>query len=101
MAKECTNCSSEQQEFPSHEKEISRMNRAIGQMEGVKKMITDRRYCPDILIQLKAIHSAIKSIEKNILQSHVESCVANSLANKDEKEQKIKEIIALLDKFQS
>ncbi|MFV0625779.1 MAG: metal-sensitive transcriptional regulator [Alphaproteobacteria bacterium] len=88
-------------EYPSHQKEISRLNRAIGQMEGVKKMIENRRYCPEILIQLKAIRSAIKSVESNILKAHLESCVAHSFENEADRTQKINEIKDLLDKFQS
>ena len=34
---------------PCHSKEISRINRAIGQLEGIKRMISDDRYCIDIL----------------------------------------------------
>ncbi|MDR1476605.1 MAG: metal-sensitive transcriptional regulator, partial [Rickettsiales bacterium] len=30
--------------YPSHEKELGRLNRALGQIEGVKKMIEARRY---------------------------------------------------------
>ena len=42
-------------ENPSHKQEIPRINRAIGQLEGIKKMIEEQRYCPDIIIQLKAV----------------------------------------------
>ncbi len=86
---------------PSHKKEIPRLNRAIGQMEGVKRMIEEQRYCPEILIQLKAIRSAIKSVESNILKSHLECCVSDTFSNKEESQKKIMEIKDLLDKFQS
>lgn len=87
--------------YPSHKKEISRINRVIGQMEGVKKMIENHRYCPDILIQLKAVRSAIKSIEGNVLKTHLESCVADSFLDVEKRDEKISEIKELLDKFQS
>lgn len=86
---------------PSHQKELSRLNRISGQLEGVKKMIEDCRYCPEILIQLKAVRSAIKSVESNILKTHLEHCVAHSFENEHERDQKIKEIKDLLDRFQS
>lgn len=84
----------------NHKNEIPRLNRAIGQLEGIKKMIEEQRYCPDILIQLKAVRSAIKSVEKNILASHLEHCVAESFGNSEDAKKKIMEIKSLLDKMQ-
>ena len=87
--------------YPSHEKELGRLNRALCQIEVVKKMIEARRYCPEILIQLKAVRSAIKTIESNILKSYLSSCVDESFANGRERDNKIDEIKDLLDRFQS
>ncbi|MDR2770139.1 MAG: metal-sensitive transcriptional regulator [Rickettsiales bacterium] len=86
---------------PSHEKELARLNRAIGQLEGVKKMISERRYCPDILMLLKGARAAVKAIESNILQRHLESCVANSFTDESDRDKKIGEIKELLDRFQN
>ena len=83
---------------PSHKHQIPRLNRAIGQLEGIKKMIEEQRYCPDIIIQLKAVRSAIKSVEMNILKTHLETCVTDSFSDKEDAHQKIEEIINLLDK---
>ena len=86
---------------PCHKHEIPRLNRAIGQLEGIKKMIEEQRYCPDIIIQLKAVRSAIKHIESNILKTHLEDCVASSFADSEDAKQKIMEIKNLLDKMQN
>jgi DNA-binding FrmR family transcriptional regulator len=88
------------EENPSHEKEISRLNRATGQLEGVKKMIAERRYCPEILALLKGVRSALKIVESNILKRHLELCVADSFANAKERDKKISEIKEMLDRFQ-
>lgn len=84
---------------PSHEKELSRLNRIIGQLEGIKKMIEGKRYCPDILIQLRAVRSAVKAVEGNILKTHLQSCVSQSFASENEREQKIEELKQLFDRF--
>ena len=64
MKKEFTNdMNIKKSENPSHKHEIPRLNRAIGQLEGIKKMIEEQRYCPDIIVQLKAVRSAIKHVE--------------------------------------
>lgn len=85
---------------PSHLKELPRINRALGQLVGVKKMIEENRYCPDILIQLKAIRSAIRAIESNILKTHLQSCVAQSFGSEKERNQKIEELKTLFDRFE-
>ena len=92
-------CECSEPHNPSHLKELPRLNRALGQLEGVKKMIEENRYCPDILIQLKAIRSAIRAVESNILKTHLQFCVAQSFASDEERDQKIEELKTLLDRF--
>lgn len=85
-------------QHPDHSDEMSRLNRISGQVEGVKKMIEEQRYCPDIITQLRAIQSATKSIEANILRRHLEACVKDAFAN-DDSEEKIDELIKLFKKL--
>lgn len=82
-----------------HSDNIPRLNRILGQVEGIKKMIDDKRYCTDILMQLRAIRSAIKSVESNILQKHLHLCVAQSFNSDKEKDKKIEELKMLFDKY--
>lgn len=85
---------------PDHSKEAVKLKRVKGQLEGVLKMIEDRRYCPDILIQVRAAKSAIQAIEHSILKSHLASCVSEALHEKNEEKanQKIGEIIELIER---
>ena len=76
---------------------LSRINRILGQMTGVKKMIEEDRYCGDILIQLSAIEKSIKSLASVILDNHMHSCVVNGIKNGDTK--KIDEIVELFKRF--
>lgn len=57
----------------------NRMNRMIGQMNGIKKMLDDGRYCGDILIQTAAVQSALQAFGYTILQEHINTCVAEKL----------------------
>lgn len=94
----CIDCGVEgaDAKYPNHEKEIKRINRIAGQLEGIKRMIGERRYCPEILIQTQAVTSAIRSLEASILEKHIESCVATALAAKGKaRQEKINELIAL------
>ena len=62
---------------------IARINRIKGQMEGVKRMVEDSRYCADILIQLSAIDKSVKSLAAVILDNHLHTCVVNDIKKDD------------------
>lgn len=56
-----------------------RLNRIIGQLNGVKGMIDDNRYCGDVLVQLCAAESALRSVSCKILENHMETCVVEQV----------------------
>lgn len=94
------NCCEEKKVIRSEEDKknlINRINRILGQVDGVKKMIENDRYCPDILIQLASIEKSIKSLSSIILDNHMHSCVLKGI--KDGDESKIDEIIDLFRRF--
>lgn len=74
-----------------------RLNRVIGQLNGVKSMIDDNRYCGDVLIQLAAAESAIRSISSVILQDHLETCVTDRVRRGDDSV--IDETMKLIKRF--
>lgn len=77
---------------------ITRINKLIGQMNGIKKMIEDDRYCDDILIQLSAIDKSIKSLANVILDNHMHTCLIENIENGNY--EVINEIIDLFKRFQ-
>ena len=87
---------------PSHKGQTSRLNRIAGQINGVKTMIVEERYCPEILTQLRAVRSAIKSLEADMLRTHLNHCVTNDLSGKDpaKKEKTIEELVQLFKTFE-
>jgi len=86
---------------PCHKAEIKKLNRIAGQVEGVKRMIDEGRYCPEILAQLKAVRSAVRTVEAQVLETHLQHCVAEAVASGNEKEtqQKIDEIKDLFKRY--
>ncbi|NBX03013.1 MAG: transcriptional regulator [Alphaproteobacteria bacterium] len=74
--------------------EMKRLNRVAGQLEGVRKMLDERRSLGEILAQCKAVHSALRSIENRILKSHLENVLDEvaKLEKKKSREQKVAEI---------
>ncbi|MFC4768616.1 metal-sensitive transcriptional regulator [Effusibacillus consociatus] len=62
---------------------ISRLNRIEGQIRGVKGMIEKDTYCDDVLNQIAAIQSALNSVGKLLLTSHMKSCVVERIQEGD------------------
>ena len=56
-----------------------RLNRAIGQLNGVKAMLDDNRYCGDILTQLAAAESAVHRVSEMLLANHMQTCVIEQI----------------------
>ncbi len=100
MASSTEHCGECTQGHPDHSKQLHRINRIIGQLEGVKRMIAERRYCPDILTQTRAISSALRSLEGSILELHLASCVKGAIESEEGyAEEKIEELVALFKKY--
>lgn len=73
-----------------HKKQLTRINRIEGQVRGIKTMIENEKYCMDILTQIKAIRSALKGLELDILDRHAHHCLMAAVSSGSEKEAKIK-----------
>ena len=98
MIKNGNGYSHSQSGHPDHSVHLKRFSRVKGQIEGIEKMIADRRYCPDIINQVKAASAALKAIEAEILKSHLRGCVKSAFNANDpfESEEKIQEIIKMV-----
>lgn len=70
-------------DHPCHSESLPRLKRAQGQLEGIVNMIDDGRYCPDIIIQIRAVTSALKAIEGQIIERHLRGCIQNAIKSKN------------------
>lgn len=61
-----------------------RLNRAIGQLNGVRGMIDDNRYCGDVLTQLAAAERAVHTVSAMLLKDHLETCVIERVRRGDD-----------------
>jgi Uncharacterized protein conserved in bacteria len=59
----------------------NRLNRIIGQLNGIKSMLDDNRYCGDVLTQVAAVESALQSVGYIILRNHFDTCVVEEVRN--------------------
>ncbi len=86
---------------PSHKEHLGKLNRALGQIEAVKRMIDEERYCVDIMTQIRAARNALKAVELSILETHMKSCLDKACScSHSEQNKKIEEIMALLKKYE-
>ncbi|MGC8464221.1 MAG: metal-sensitive transcriptional regulator [Acidimicrobiales bacterium] len=63
---------------------VKRMRRIEGQARGIERMITEDRYCIDILTQVAAVTTALEAVAEIILDDHVNHCVRHALTSGDE-----------------
>ena len=85
----------------SHENQLVRLKKVEGQVRGIQTMIEERRYCMDILSQIRAVTGAMRKIESGIIASHLQNCVNDAITSNNSKEAavKIKEITSLFEKM--
>lgn len=76
---------------------INRLNRIEGQVRGVKGMIENDTYCTDILVQVSAITAALNAFNKELMASHIRTCVAEDIRRGDDST--IEELVATLQKL--
>lgn len=76
-------CCCHQKATPRDGKELkqlkNRLNRMVGQLNGIGKMLDENRYCGDILTQVAAVESALQAFGYLILQDHMETCVVEEI----------------------
>ena len=86
---------------PKKDEHVKRLHRIEGQVRGIEGMVLDDRYCIDILTQISAVSTALESLALEILDDHVNHCVAGALASGDaaEAETKSKELLEAVHRF--
>lgn len=81
MENECCCCSKRKKERSPEEYKclMNRLCRIEGQIKGIKNMLENDAYCPDILIQVSAVNAALNSFNKVLLANHLKSCVIEDI----------------------
>ena len=97
--KKCCCCSQRKKERTPEEytKLIHRLNRIEGQIRGIRGMVENNAYCPDILMQSAAVTAAMNAFNKELLASHIRTCVAQDI--RDGKDEATEELVATLQKL--
>ena len=77
---------------------INRLSRIEGHVRAIKRMIEEDKPCPDVLIQLAAVRSAVKKTAQVVLEDHIESCLGQA-AVKGDVSHEWKSLKEALDKY--
>ena len=76
---------------------VNRLNRSEGQVRGIKGMLEKDAYCTDILVQVAAVNAALNAFSKELLASHIRTCVAQDI--RDGKDEVIDDLVKTLQKL--
>ncbi len=82
MSENCPHCQKKKERSQGERRKlINRLSRVSGQINGIKRMVENDAYCPDILVQVAAVNAALNSFNKELLAEHIRTCVADNIKN--------------------
>ena len=94
---ECCCCKSTDRPEDERKKLANRLSRIEGQIRGLKGMLEKDSYCVDILTQSAAVSAALNAFNRELLSSHIHSCVVRDIRNGDDTT--ADELVTLLHKM--
>lgn len=93
----CTTNRTKERPEKEYKSLMHRLNRIEGQIRGLKGMVEKNIYCTDILIQVAAVGAALNAFNKELLASHIRTCVVQDI--RDGKDGTIDELVATIQKL--
>ena len=84
----------------THEETLKRIGRIAGQVQGIRRMVEDKKYCIEIITQIQAARSALRAVELQILKKHMDHCVRDAFASGSpaEADRKMDELLRVMKK---
>lgn len=97
--KKCRGNDSKKTERSAEQKRslLNRLRRIEGQVRGIQALIENDAYCNDVLIQSAAVNAAVSAFNRELLASHIRTCVARDIRNG--KDEVIDELMQTLQKL--
>ncbi|KXS42898.1 MAG: hypothetical protein AWU54_1175 [Candidatus Frackibacter sp. T328-2] len=78
---------------------ITRLRRIEGQVRGLQRMVDEEKYCVDVLTQIAAARAALNKVGMSILEDHTHGCVTKAVADDDQGDEIIDELMDVIFKF--
>lgn len=95
MEHECCKKTSRSEE--ERKKLVNRLSRIEGQIRGLKGMVESDVYCNDILVQSAAVTAAVNAFNKELLASHIRSCVVRDI--QEGRDEVVDELVGTIQKL--
>jgi len=61
------------------ERSLKRLRQIEGQVRGLQKMVTEERYCADIMTQISAVQAALRAVGRELMRNHLEHCATKAI----------------------
>ncbi|MDO4794273.1 MAG: metal-sensitive transcriptional regulator [Filifactor alocis] len=91
-----------QKSVPKSEDEIklliNRLKRIEGQIRGIQNMVTEDRYCIDILTQVSSVVSALENVNLLLLERHTKKCMKQAYRN-DREDEAVEELMDVIKRM--
>lgn len=97
MENNCCNVQTKFRDEKEKEMLLKHLNRINGQINGIKQMVEDSRYCDDILMQVTAANNSLKSLGLTLLENHLHTCVIDKIKNGED--EVIDELMKTIERF--
>src|SRR5438093_2982323 len=60
-----------------------RLSRISGQVEGLRRMVDEGRYCIEVLNQAASVQEAVRGFSRAVMHNYLESCATSALRSAD------------------
>lgn len=97
MSNECCCHKTKHRSEEEYKSLLNRLSRIEGQVRGIRKMVETDTYCTDILTQVSAVQAALNAFNRELLASHIRTCVADDI--RSGKDETIDELVFTLQKM--
>lgn len=95
--KSCHCHKTKQRGADERKKLLNRLSRIEGQIRGLRRMIEENAYCPDILVQAAAANAALDAFSRELLSNHIHTCVVDDI--REGREETVDELMDTLKKM--
>ena len=74
-----------------------RLNRIIGQIQAIDRMISEDRPCEEVLTQISAAKAALNKAGQVVLEGHIKHCIVDAVEEGDQS--KIEDFTKAIERF--
>jgi DNA-binding FrmR family transcriptional regulator len=58
---------------------LRRLRRIEGQVRGLERMVSENRYCADILVQISSVQEALRAVGRALMRNHLRHCASQAI----------------------